>query len=902
MRNKEKGIISIFLALILIPTYLVSISSLDISRLYASKNYIKLANESALTSILLNYDKKLFDKYKLLASGDINTVRDISDSVVKNTLIKEDGGDNFHVFNGINTELNSKKDSSLSNSEELERQIIDYMHYKGPLELFNGFINMLDTVKNAKKYNNILSKKITYDEKLSEFDYKLKDLSKDLKTYHDRSESINERYSNFLKDYKNLKKEISKYEKIKNKINSKKNKTDDDKEDIKKNTRKEKATKKEFLDKYEDFIDEISKQIELNKKLGDDISEVNRKNTEIDRSLRDWKNSIEKTPSEDLKRQFKSEYTFSNKSLSKENVNAVINQIARDLRSLEKIKDNLFSDQGQISNIKESYSKFLNSTKTLEQLKVSKISNLERFSLYKKIVSAEKKVKVDKEKTKKAKSLRKTIEKFNDTNATETIDKDDIFDYISKENYNSIINFQKEDDQIKDVKNLDIKDLNSLFSTVELDFEQNSSSFLDNFLIAQYITDKFSDRTIDLAGKIISQKEYILFGKENLEGNMKKVRNIIFAIRLALNSMYGFTSPDVRKEALVMATAIAGWTGIGVPLVESLIITAMSFGETILDTKKLVNGKNLSIFKNKSNWTFSLEGIKNEAIDKSLENLQDGITNIMDSVEQIAMEANDKSFETLNQFINQTTDGVVQSLTGSLIIPIQNTIVDLINDPLKDKEIQVEEAFATIRTNLTNSNNSKINMFADKLASYLENAYKIKILDLLNARGDIDNDSILQLIEDMNNSLNSKVEEFSEDLSMGLRNEISDAISSKSEEYQIEIKKAIDNYLDDFGLKKDDKLAQYSQSGLSFKYSDYIKLFLFIKLNSSQRYDILKRMALIIDIEMKNISESFNILERYTSFKINTSAKIPMTIEVFATEDKKRMIENEMEISFNRQN
>lgn len=897
MKNKEKGIISIFLALILIPTYTFSIASLDISRLYAGQNYIKLANEAALTSILLNYDKKLYEKYKLLAVSDLQSAKSISKKVAQENLISQQGDDNFHKFTNIESQLDVDVKDSLLDIKELERQIVDYMKYKGPLELMDGFMNMLDTVKSAKTYNNILSKKIKYNEELEKFDENIAGISKQLSTYSSNINQINSTYEEFLKDYLKLKKRLKNLKIIEDKINKKENKTQNDLQVLKGNDKTIKQIKNEFIKKYEKFSSIISKQISLNKNIKEKILLLNSRNKKLDSSLNQWKKAIENAPSKEIKSQFKSEYTFSNKAFSKVNVDALISQLEKNSSILSKINDLLFSKNGQFKNLNNTYNIFLEKSLNKEDLKVNKLSNLERYAVYKRIVAKGNKVKIDPKKKVEAKSIKKLMDTFNDKSALDINVKDSIFNYVSKEKYNSIINNEHFNESL-DYKKQSITNINKNFSLLNLNLDKTSKSYINNFLLAQYISDKFSDKTINLGDRLLSQKEYIVFGNSNLDKNLTTARNLIFAIRLALNSMYGFTSPEVRKEALMLATAIAGWTGLGVPLLESILVSAMSFGETIVDSNKLTKGENLGLFKNKTTWTFSIAGIKRLAKESALNFAKDGLDNIMDSIEQIALEAKDKSFETLGNFINKTSSGVEQSIVGGILIPIQNKIVDLINDPSKDISKELDRVFKDLKLDVNHQTNPGLYKLKTGLLSLLEKKYKNKILSLINKKEEIDNESIIELIEQMSSNISEQVQNFTKSISNDLESKISNIISSKTKNYHIEIQNAIDSYLNRFSATKNDKTKQFSRSGLSFTYSDYIKLFTFIKLNSNEKADILNRLSLVVDIEMNNINKNFNITNTYTNFKINTKAEIPMIVTLFGGKNKKRVIENEMQISY----
>ena len=65
--GKNRGAISVFLALILLPMLIFSGIVVDVSRLYAAKTVVSGAGDLTMNAALSRYDKKLKDEYGLLA-------------------------------------------------------------------------------------------------------------------------------------------------------------------------------------------------------------------------------------------------------------------------------------------------------------------------------------------------------------------------------------------------------------------------------------------------------------------------------------------------------------------------------------------------------------------------------------------------------------------------------------------------------------------------------------------------------------------------------------------------------------------------------------------------------------------------------------------------------------------
>jgi len=69
-------------------------------------------------------------------------------------------------------------------------------------------------------------------------------------------------------------------------------------------------------------------------------------------------------------------------------------------------------------------------------------------------------------------------------------------------------------------------------------------------------------------------------------------------------------------------------------------------------------------------------------------------------------------------------------------------------------------------------------------------------------------------------------------------------------------------------------------------------------LNRGHRDQILKRIAAVIDIEMKRKDESFSVLNSYVSFKVKTRILVPVIIDLKLFNLKDKEIIDEMEMSF----
>ena len=72
-------------------------------------------------------------------------------------------------------------------------------------------------------------------------------------------------------------------------------------------------------------------------------------------------------------------------------------------------------------------------------------------------------------------------------------------------------------------------------------------------------------------------------------------------IRFALNAIAIYT--DLKSKCSIKtATAVAGWSAIGVPIVHTLIMMGWAMAESMFDVHLLMKGESVPIFKTRNTW------------------------------------------------------------------------------------------------------------------------------------------------------------------------------------------------------------------------------------------------------------------------------------------------------------
>jgi hypothetical protein len=127
-------------------------------------------------------------------------------------------------------------------------------------------------------------------------------------------------------------------------------------------------------------------------------------------------------------------------------------------------------------------------------------------------------------------------------------------------------------------------------------------SFKDVVEIADSSTDHKSNTTFFEKGEV----EYIIGGNNNEEINIYLIKGQILLIRFGMNTLHIYSDSQKRLQALEIATAAAGLTGFGIPIVHNLIMCAWGTAEAIYDINDLYAGKKVPFIKTVDNWRTDL--------------------------------------------------------------------------------------------------------------------------------------------------------------------------------------------------------------------------------------------------------------------------------------------------------
>lgn len=366
------------------------------------------------------------------------------------------------------------------------------------------------------------------------------------------------------------------------------------------------------------------------------------------------------------------------------------------------------------------------------------------------------------------------------------------------------------------------------------------ASVRDAFLATEYLLKYFSHRASKAPspGHPNLQKqelEFILFGSPVLSKNQQSMSTRLHLVRGLPNSLYAFTSSRLRAQVLPIALSIAGWTGIGVPLVQNGILFSLVAAEGWADVRALYAGDSVPLFKSDANWKmqFSLSSVTT-AIDWALEEGEDYLSTKADLI------ANWKEGKLEN--FHASVEEMISTGRERVLSPFRGLLTDtLLAEGLSEAE--------------------RLQYFAGQVLT-LEEAIsqqeggeeKELLLGLLEEFQELS----LPSAEELKNLGERELQDFVSSALAGLEDRAEAGVRSFWEPIKAKASgwiqegtdRAKDAFLDYFEEASEDYAPEggYGGSLLDMNYEDYLRIFLMEKLMSSERDDVLRRAFLLIQL------------------------------------------------------
>lgn len=181
-----KGQITVFLSLILLAVLLLAAVLVDLARISSGRTLVKTAINSAARSVIAEYGSKLSDEYGLfaLAKKDSSVLTDeLKDYISRNLTIPVKDGEYKHRIDMYGFRIEEVVITPLYNLSEnsvFRQQVLEYMKYRAPRELVEGFLDRLAVFKETGKMSAAYKKKVEADKILGRMDKFQQSLKKEV--------------------------------------------------------------------------------------------------------------------------------------------------------------------------------------------------------------------------------------------------------------------------------------------------------------------------------------------------------------------------------------------------------------------------------------------------------------------------------------------------------------------------------------------------------------------------------------------------------------------------------------------------------------------------------------------------------------------------------------------------
>jgi len=225
--------------------------------------------------------------------------------------------------------------------------------------------------------------------------------------------------------------------------------------------------------------------------------------------------------------------------------------------------------------------------------------------------------------------------------------------------------------------------------------------FLEELYMNTYVLSMFKNGSMDGKTSVQSgwsrnledtafekgEAEYVLFGMADEAGNLTAMKGSLFASRLAMNLVHVYTTPAKESATLALATLLAGWTVLGVPVVQNFLMISWAAAESCVDVDKLCKGESVPLVKTVSTWVLDPGGIRGDLIQKLL----------LDPAGQMAARGVGNGIARADEAVRETMGGWIDAGVDEAFAPLEAKCADAgqyASESLLQTEVEMPEAIA----------------------------------------------------------------------------------------------------------------------------------------------------------------------------------------------------------------
>ncbi len=396
----------------------------------------------------------------------------------------------------------------------------------------------------------------------------------------------------------------------------------------------------------------------------------------------------------------------------------------------------------------------------------------------------------------------------------------------------------------------------------------------DNFYISDYMLEMFSYSTIEkekganpktltrmdmnnnyLYGKEV---EYIIYGGDH---GVEKAYASIYGIRFASNLVYAFTDKEITGTATAIATSVFGAPPLTalVPMAKIAIIVGLALVESAIDIADLSAGKAVPLYKSSSTWVAKPGSMAGELINKTA-------TIVAGKGE----EAIDKGTGLLNEWLSKTSGNLTKGIEKNGD-KFSKAVGAIVQDNVDNYVGQVVDQLVSICTNAVSQANSveyvkeKLKQWSDATDFGSEATNKIKeqavqyiiaqcdskineLIEKMKEGGDTAKEAVSSLINQLNDNI-EKVVASATGTVTNMTNELTEKLkksaSKGAEKMKETLKKEIEGKFGSSVSGETSASDGVTGSLLSWKYSDYLRMFTVIGLITNEETMLLRMEDLI---------------------------------------------------------
>lgn len=425
-----------------------------------------------------------------------------------------------------------------------------------------------------------------------------------------------------------------------------------------------------------------------------------------------------------------------------------------------------------------------------------------------------------------------------------------------------------------------------------------------------------------------AEVEYILYGKDTAKQNVDSALTQIFALRFVCNSVYALTNSEIDAMTLTPALAIQAASGGVIPYKVPQVVMelALAMAESAVDMNDMTQGEGVPLFKSETTWRMSVYGGIDVAKDLAIEaaertidsasgNLKGALNSLIDagaaSANLKVRDLTDDLTDAANEQCKNAVDGVFGTFSESLQKSLDRVSSRIGNDAETIANSVIEEARSSaqayidkqadgaLKSSLQKEFDVEMDALGTGAGGSLQGRIADAIRDLKNKEGATVDSVIKPLQNKVSEEIKGAIDRAKGSVQSAMETEISkmaDSVKSqlgdKIDAANTKLNKKVAGEIDGWfagtfgGVSESSKSTSASKgysSCLKFKYSDYLRIFLFIKLCANSD-DGINRIGDLIALNIKTAGDesdlkhkagkSFSLAEAYTYCSMNATVTL----------------------------